>query len=169
MMAGATRPCSARTRSASAASRVRGFACVMTNANGRPAASISSSVGPMAPRSSGLGRTGTSTRSAAATSSRTNGWTEGGVSTTTSLSSSGDGRARPGVAPAVEGVNSPVDGEIELAGVAEGAVGQVVALQVAPGALDVVQLRGVLRQPLDREPGPRGERLELAPLAWTGA
>ena len=51
-----------------------------------------------------------------------------------------------------------VDGEVELVGVAEGAVGQVVALQVAPGALDVVQLRRVLRQPLDREPGPRGER-----------
>src|SRR4051794_3292122 len=75
------------------------------------------------------------------------------------LSSSGDGRARPGMALAVEGVNSPVDGEIELDGVAEGAVGQVVALQVAPGALDVVQLRRVLREPFDREPGARGERL----------
>src|SRR3954453_14142022 len=60
---------------------------------------------------------------------------------------------------AVEGVNSSMDGEIELDGVAEGAVGQVVALQVAPGALDVVQLRRVLREPLDREPGARGERL----------
>src|SRR4051812_50200619 len=63
------------------------------------------------------------------------------------------------MALAVEGVNSSVDGEIELDGVAEGAVGQVVALQVAPGALDVVQLRRVLREPLDREPGARGERL----------
>src|SRR4051794_2890163 len=75
------------------------------------------------------------------------------------LSSSGDGRARPGMTLAVEGVNSSMDGEIELDGVAEGAVGQVVALQVAPGALDVVQLRRVLREPLDREPGARGERL----------
>src|SRR4051812_8938309 len=52
-----------------------------------------------------------------------------------------------------------MDGGVEGVGVAEGPVGEVVALQVAPGALDVVQLGRVLRQPLDREPGARGERL----------
>src|SRR3954466_103880 len=80
------------------------------------------------------------------------------------LSSSGDGRARWGLALAVEGLDGLVDGGVEGVGVegvgvAEGPVGEVVALQVAPGALDVVQLGRVLRQPLDREPGARGERL----------
>src|SRR3954467_6633111 len=75
-----------------------------------------------------------------------------------SLSSSGDEGARESATLDVEGVDGAVDGEVELAGVAEGAVGQVVALQVAPGALDVVQLGRLLREPLDREPGPRGER-----------
>src|SRR3954447_7439345 len=75
------------------------------------------------------------------------------------LSSSGDGRARWGLALAVEGLDGLMDGGVEGVGVAEGPVGEVVALQVAPGALDVVQLGRVLRQPLDREPGPLGERL----------
>src|SRR4051812_1124575 len=75
------------------------------------------------------------------------------------LSSSGDGRARWGLALAVEGLDGLMDGGVEGVGVAEGPVGEVVALQVAPGALDVVQLGRVLREPLDREPGARGERL----------
>ena len=75
------------------------------------------------------------------------------------LSSSGDERTRWGSALAVEGLDGLVDGDVEGVGVAEGAVGEVVALQVAPGPLDVVQLGRVLRQPLDREPGPRRQRL----------
>src|SRR3954465_14857220 len=79
------------------------------------------------------------------------------------LSSPGDDGARCGAALAVEGLDGLVDGDIEGVGVTERAVGQVVALQVAPGALDVVQLGRVLRQPLDREPGARGERPPARP------
>src|SRR3954453_8603979 len=79
------------------------------------------------------------------------------------LSSPGDDGARCGAALAVEGLDGLVDGDIEGVGVTERAVGQVVPLQVAPGALDVVQRGRVLRQPLDREPGPRGERPPARP------
>src|SRR3954468_1229600 len=75
------------------------------------------------------------------------------------LSSSGDERTRWGSALAVEGLDGLVDGDVEGVGVTERAVGEVVALQVAPGPLDVVQLGRVPRQPLDREPGPRRQRL----------
>src|SRR3954463_1743619 len=75
------------------------------------------------------------------------------------LSSSGDERTRWGSALAVEGLDGLVDGDVEGVGVTERAVGEVVALQVAPGPLDVVQLGRVLRQPLGREPGPRRQRL----------
>src|SRR3954449_8159249 len=79
------------------------------------------------------------------------------------LSSPGDDGARCGAALAVEGLDGLVDGDIEGVGVTERAVGQVVPLQVAPGPVDVVQLGRVLRQPLDREPGPRGERPPARP------
>src|SRR3954449_700280 len=45
------------------------------------------------------------------------------------LSSSGDERTRWGLALAVEGLDGLVDGRVEGVGVAEGAVGEVVALQ----------------------------------------
>src|SRR5689334_16993864 len=77
----------------------------------------------------------------------------------TRLSSSGDEGARGSATLSVEGEHGMVDGGVEVVRVAERAVGQVVALQVAPGTLDVVQLRRVLREPLDGEPGPRGQRL----------
>jgi hypothetical protein len=48
------------------------------------------------------------------------------------LSSLGDDGARSGSTLVVEGTDGLVDGEVELVGVAEGAVGQVVPLQVAP-------------------------------------
>ena len=48
---------------------------------------------------------------------------------------------------------------VEIPRTVERPVGQVVALQVAPGALGVVQLRGGPRQPLDPEFRPRGKRL----------
>src|SRR4051794_25837840 len=53
------------------------------------------------------------------------------------LSSIGDDSARLGSSLSVEGSDGVVDGGVEGVGIAEGAVGQVVALQVAPGALDV--------------------------------
>src|ERR671916_659189 len=73
------------------------------------------------------------------------------------LSSFGDDGARWGAALMVESRHGVVDGGVEVIGAAEGAVGEVVALQVAPRALDVVQLGGVPGQPLDPEPRPRGE------------
>src|SRR3712207_6039208 len=45
-----------------------------------------------------------------------------------------------------------VDGAVEVIRASKGLVGQVVTLQIAPQGLDVVQLRGVFRQPLDGEP-----------------
>src|SRR3954466_2905225 len=58
----------------------------------------------------------------------------------------------------VEFPDSIVDGLIEVFRSGEGLVSEVMPLQVAPETLDVVQLRSVFRQPLDREPvGPRGE------------
>jgi hypothetical protein len=51
-----------------------------------------------------------------------------------------------GSALAVEGADGVVDGGVQVIGITEGAVGEVVPLQVAPGALDVVQLGGVSRQ-----------------------
>jgi hypothetical protein len=58
----------------------------------------------------------------------------------------------------VELLDGGVDGAGEVGCVLEGAVGQVVPLEVAPGALDVVQFRGIPWQPLHRDPGPLGQR-----------
>src|SRR3954467_4846121 len=58
----------------------------------------------------------------------------------------------------IEFPDSIVDGLIEVFWSGEGLVSEVMPLQVAPEHLDVVQLRSVFRQPLDREPvGARGE------------
>ncbi len=64
----------------------------------------------------------------------------------------------------VEAVDGAVDGTVEVIGVGKGAVGEVVPLEIAPAMLDGVELGGILRQPLEREPGPLGKRLgrELA-------
>ena len=51
------------------------------------------------------------------------------------------------------------DGASESVEIGEGAVGELMLLEVAPASLDVVQLRGVFRQPFEGEPGARGERL----------
>jgi hypothetical protein len=48
-----------------------------------------------------------------------------------------------------------MDNAVEMIGVGEGLVSEEVALEVTPGSLDVVQFRGVFRQPFDLEPGPR--------------
>jgi hypothetical protein len=58
----------------------------------------------------------------------------------------------------VEFPDSIVDGLIEVFRSRGGLVSEVMPLQVAPEHLDIVQLRSVFRQPLDREPvGTRGE------------
>jgi hypothetical protein len=64
----------------------------------------------------------------------------------------------------IEPIDRAVDGMVEVLGVGKGAVGEVVPLEVAPAALDGVQLRDILGQPFEREPRPFGERLggELA-------
>src|SRR3954471_2586758 len=59
-------------------------------------------------------------------------------------------------------------GASESVDIGEGAVGELMLLQVAPASFDVVQLRGVFRQPFEGEPGARGERLcgQLAGVDW---
>src|SRR3954466_2736011 len=52
-----------------------------------------------------------------------------------------------------------LDGAVEVFRSREGLMGEVMPLQVAPETLDVVQLRSIVRQPLDGEPvGALGER-----------
>src|SRR5918911_5294087 len=51
------------------------------------------------------------------------------------------------------------DGAGESVGVSESAVGELMLLEVAPASFNVVQLRGVFRQPFEGEPGALGERL----------
>jgi hypothetical protein len=47
----------------------------------------------------------------------------------------------------------------ESVGIGEGTISELMLLEVAPASLDVIQLRGVFRQPFDGQPGARGERL----------
>jgi hypothetical protein len=51
-----------------------------------------------------------------------------------------------------------MDGAVEMIGVGKGLMGQEVAFEVAPGSLDIVQLRGIFGQPFEGEPTPLGER-----------
>ena len=69
----------------------------------------------------------------------------------------------------VEPIDPAVDGMVEVIGVGKGAVGEVVPLEVAPAALDGIELGGIFGQPFEREPGPFGERLggELARMDRT--
>ena len=58
----------------------------------------------------------------------------------------------------IEFPDGVVDGLIEVVRSGEGLVSEVMPLQVAPETLDIVQLRSVVRQPLDPEPmSPLGE------------
>src|SRR5271157_1646207 len=69
---------------------------------------------------------------------------------------------RIGDALAVEIDDGVMDGLVERGDVCEGLVGEVMGLKIAPDRLDVVEFRGVFRQPLDGEPvcagGQGGER-----------
>ena len=59
----------------------------------------------------------------------------------------------------VETGDSVRDGTGESVGIGEGAIGELMLLEVAPASFDGVQLRGVFRQPVEGEPGALGERL----------
>ena len=59
----------------------------------------------------------------------------------------------------VEAGDGVRDGAGESVGIGEGAIGELMLLEVAPAPFDVVQLRGVFRQPFEGEPGARGECL----------
>src|SRR4051794_15647585 len=66
---------------------------------------------------------------------------------------------RMAVSFGIELRDSVGDGTVEVIRAGEGLVSEMMSLQVAPETLDVVvQLRGIFRQPLDREPvGALGE------------
>src|SRR3954453_2835942 len=65
---------------------------------------------------------------------------------------------RMAVSLGVELSNRFVDGAVEVIRTVERLMSEVMPLQVAPETLDVVQLRSIFRQPLDREPvGALGE------------
>jgi hypothetical protein len=68
----------------------------------------------------------------------------------------------------VETGDSIRDGAGESVGIGEGAISELMLLEVAPASFDVVQLRGVFRQPFEGQPGPLGERLcyQLAGVDW---
>src|SRR5215212_3228571 len=60
------------------------------------------------------------------------------------------------------------DGAGESVGIGEGAVGELMLLEVAPASFDVVQFGGIFRQPFEGEPRALGERLcgQLAGVDW---
>jgi hypothetical protein len=59
----------------------------------------------------------------------------------------------------VETGDSIRDGASESLDIGEGAIGELMLLEVAPASFDIIQLGGVFRQPFEGEPGARGERL----------
>ena len=50
-----------------------------------------------------------------------------------------------------------MDSAVEMIDIGEGLMREEMAFQIAPGSLDVVQFRGVFRQPFDGQPIPHGE------------
>ena len=64
-----------------------------------------------------------------------------------------------GLSLVVETGDSIRDGAGESVGIGEGAIGELILLEVAPASLDVIQLGCVFRQPFEGQPGARGERL----------
>src|SRR6266851_4576151 len=54
--------------------------------------------------------------------------------------------------------NALIDGLVEMIDIDEGLMRKEVAFQIAPGSLDVVQFRGVFRQPFNGQPIPVSER-----------
>src|SRR4051812_47588466 len=79
--------------------------------------------------------------------------------TCAALSSNSVVGQRMAVSLGVELSNRFVDGAVEVIRTVERLMSEVMPLQVAPETLDVVQLRSIVRQPLDGEPvGALGER-----------
>src|SRR5690242_18873117 len=68
----------------------------------------------------------------------------------------------------IESGDSIRDGAGESVGIGEGAVGELMLLEVAPASFDVVQLGGVFRQPFEGEPGALSKCLccQLAGVDW---
>ena len=62
----------------------------------------------------------------------------------------------------IEAVDRTVDGAVEIVGVDEGAIGEVMAFEIAPGMFDLVQLRRIFGQPFDGEP----PRRSAVPSSW---
>src|SRR5208282_3082120 len=67
----------------------------------------------------------------------------------------------------VQGLDSLMDGSIEVGGVGEGVVGEIVRFEIVPDNLDVVEFGRIFRQPLDGEPmlarseGGKGELADV--------
>src|SRR5690242_16528295 len=59
----------------------------------------------------------------------------------------------------VETGDSVMDDTVESIRIGKGVVSEIMLLEVAPAALDIVQFGGVFWQPFGGEPGARGERL----------
>jgi hypothetical protein len=82
----------------------------------------------------------------------------GGEVPETNLSTDSLVGQRMAVSFGIEFHDGVMDRAVEVIRTGEGLVSEMMPLQVAPENLDVVQLRSIFRQPLDREPvGARGE------------
>src|SRR3954454_22298595 len=85
-------------------------------------------------------------------------WGQGRIIAAVSLSSDSLIVAHLALPFVIEFGDRLMDGQFEMLDGLECPVGEEVALEVAPGALDVVQFGRVFWQPLDSQPGPHGER-----------
>ena len=63
------------------------------------------------------------------------------------------------LALAIEAAGGAVDGTIEIVGIDEGAVGEMVLLEIAPAVLDRVQFGRILGQPFCGQPRACGQGL----------
>ena len=84
------------------------------------------------------------------------------------LSSFSDDRAHWRVSLMVEVSNGGMDGGIEMPDIAEGLLSQVVPLEVAPGALDIVQLGRVPGSHSTLSQGRAASACVVALLVWIG-
>ena len=75
------------------------------------------------------------------------------------LSSPYGNRRGMGLSLMVETGDGIMDRAFESVEIGDGAIGQIMLLEVAPASLDVIQLGGVFGQPFEGEPGALGERL----------
>lgn len=68
----------------------------------------------------------------------------------------------------IETGDSVRDGAGESVGIGEGAIGELMLVEVTPASFDVIQLGSVFRQPFEGEPRARGKRTscQLAGVDW---